>query len=109
MRPDVSQTPYDTSTKENTGNIITLTQFDKGNLLSETNDDDKSGDEFDDNSIMAPLISEEEMDAMDSGDESEDEPMSTEMLGDISGGIQSHLSVNMREEHYKYAITLNKE
>ena len=32
---------------------------------------------------MPPLISEEEMDAMDSGDESDDEYMSTEMLEEI--------------------------
>ena len=36
------------------------------------------------------------MDAMDSGDESDDEPMSTEMLEDISDGIQSHPNVNKR-------------
>ena len=37
---------------------------------------------------MPLLIIEEEMDAMDSGYESEDEPMSTEMLEDISDGGQ---------------------
>ena len=34
------------------------------------------------------------MDTMDLGNEYEDEHMSTEMLEDISDGIQSHLSVN---------------
>ena len=43
---------------------------------------------------MPPPISEEEMDEMDSGDESEDEPMSTEMLENIHDRIQSHPSVN---------------
>ena len=42
--------------------------------------DDKNGDKSDDNSIMLPLLIEEEMDAMDSRDESYDELMSTEML-----------------------------
>ena len=50
---------------------------------------------------MPPLISEKEMDEMDSGDESEDEPMYTEMLGKIRDDIQSHLSVNRRESSYK--------
>ena len=43
---------------------------------------------------MPPLISEEEMDAMDSGDESDDEPMSTDILEDIRDGSQSHPSIN---------------
>ena len=34
MRPDVSYTPYATSSREQTGNIITFTQFEEGNLLS---------------------------------------------------------------------------
>ena len=50
------------------------------NLWSETREDAESGDESDDNSIMPPLLSEEEMDAMDSGYESDNEPMPTEML-----------------------------
>ena len=41
------------------------------------------------------------MDAMDSGNESEDEPMSMYMLGDIHDGIKSYLRVNMREAGYK--------
>ena len=48
---------------------------------------------------MQPLISEEYMDVISSGDESYYEPMSTEMLEDISDGSQSSLSVNRREEH----------
>ena len=43
---------------------------------------------------MPPIISEEEIDAIDSGDESEDKPMSTEMSEDIHDGSQSHPSVN---------------
>ena len=38
MRPSVSYTPYDTSLKEQTGNIIKFTEFEEGNLLSETRD-----------------------------------------------------------------------
>ena len=61
----MSYTTYAISSEEQTVDIITFTQFEEGNLLSETFDDAKSGDEFYDDSIMPPLISEEEMDAMD--------------------------------------------
>ena len=33
-------------------------------------------------------------------DEADDEPMSTEMLGDIRDGSQSNPSANRREAHY---------
>ena len=84
IRPAVSYIPCAIYSKEQTGNIITFTQFEEGNLLSETREDteinDKSSDKSDDDSIMPPLLSEEEIDAMDSGDDSDDEPMSTDML-----------------------------
>ena len=60
-----------------TGDIITFTHFEEGDLLSETCDDAESGDEYDDNLIMPTLISKEETNVIDSGDESEDEPIST--------------------------------
>ena len=41
------------------------------------------------------------MDVMDSGDESDDKPMSTEMLEDICDGSQSHPNVNRTEARYK--------
>ena len=41
------------------------------------------------------------MDAMDSGYDYDDEPMSTEMLEDICEGSQPHLSVIKREARYK--------
>ena len=68
MRPSVTYAHYDTSSKEQTGNIITFEKFEEGSLLSETRDDAESGDKSDYNSIMPPLISEEEMDAIDSDD-----------------------------------------
>ena len=37
---------------------------------------------------------------MDSGDESEDEPMYMDMLEDICDGSQSHPSLNRREARY---------
>ena len=80
------------------GYIITFAQFEEDDLLSETRDDTERGKKSDDNSKMPPLISEEEMDAISSGDESDDETMFMEMLEDICDGSQSHPSINRREE-----------
>ena len=52
MRPAVTYTPYATSSKEQTGDVITFTRFEEGNLLSETCNDTESGDESDSESIM---------------------------------------------------------
>ena len=101
MRPSVTYTPCATSLREQTGNIITFTQFEEGNSPSENRNDVESGDESDDNLIMPPLISEEEMDAIDSGDDSDHDPISTEMLEDIRDGSQSHMIINRRESRYK--------
>ena len=101
MHLDVTYTPYATSSRGGTGDIITFTQFEKGGLLSESCDDAESGDKSDDDSTMLPLISEEEMDMMDSVVDSDDEYMSTEMLEDICEGIQFNPSVNRREARYR--------
>ena len=61
----------------------------------------ESGNEYDENSTIPQLISEEELDVMSSGDESDDEPISTDMLEDICDGSQSHPRVNRREACYK--------
>ena len=57
---------------------------------------------------MPPIISKEEMYLMDSGDESDGEPMSTEMLEDIHDGIQSRPGVNRREACYKIRDHIKK-
>ena len=54
---------------EQTGDIITFAQFEEGNILTKTSNNSESSDESDDKSIMTPLLSEEEMDAMDFCDE----------------------------------------
>ena len=64
MRLSVTYKPCATSSKEQSGNIITFTQFEESNSPSEINspsetrDDVESGDESEDDSIMPPLISE---------------------------------------------------
>ena len=47
MRPELTYTPYATSSKEQTGDVITFAQFEEGNLLNETRKDTESGDESD--------------------------------------------------------------
>ena len=46
-------------------------------------------------------MSKQDMDAMNSGDESDHDLMSTEMLEYIRDGSQTHPSVNRREARYK--------
>ena len=46
-------------------------------------------------------MSEQDMDAMNSGDESDHDLISTEMLEDIRDGSQTHPNVNRREARYK--------
>ena len=93
MRPTVKYTPCAKSSREQTGNITTLTQFEEGNILTKTCNDAESGN---DDSIMPPLLSEEDTDAMDSGNESDHDIISKDMLKCISDGSQSHLNVNQR-------------
>ena len=62
MRPAVTYTPYATSSKEQTGDIITFAQLQEGNLLSETSNNTESGDESDSESIM---MSEKDMENID--------------------------------------------
>ena len=78
--------------------IITLAQFEEWNILTKTFNDAEIGDN---DSIMSPLLSEEDIYAMDSGDESYHDLISTEMLEDIRDGVQSHPNVNQIEACYK--------
>ena len=58
----MSYIPYATSSKEQTGDIITFAQFEKGNLLSESCNDIESGNKSDEDSTLPPLIHEAEID-----------------------------------------------
>ena len=69
VRPEVTYKLYYTSSKKKTGGIITLA------LFEEDHNDAESGDKFGDDSIMPPLLREEEMDVMDSGNQSDDDPI----------------------------------
>ena len=50
---------------------------------------------------MPPLLSEEDIYAVDSGDDSYHNLIYTEMLENIRYGNQSHTNVNRREARYK--------
>ena len=101
IRPVLSCAPCVTSPREKTGYIITFAHIKEGNLLSKTCNDAESGEETDVNSIMPPLLIKEEMDSMDSGYESDDDDISTEMLENIRDGSQSRPSINRRKARYK--------
>ena len=93
MRPAVTYTPYATSSKEQTGDVITFAQCEDKNILTETRNHAESGDEFDNESIM---MSKQEMENLDSSDDSYHDLISTEMLQDIRDGSQTHTNVNKR-------------
>ena len=66
MRPAVTYTPYATSSKEQTGYVITFTQFEEGDLLSETRNDTESDDESNSESIMMSAKNMENLDETES-------------------------------------------
>ena len=45
--------------RKKNGDIITLSHFEEGNLLTETRDNTESGNKYYDDSTLAPLTSEE--------------------------------------------------
>ena len=96
MRASVAYTPCTTSLREQTGDIITFTHFEEDTLSSETPNHAERSDKYNRDSIMPTLLSEEEIDPMDYGDESDHDPISTEMLEDICDRSQSRPNVNRR-------------
>ena len=76
MLPSVTYTPCTASSREQAGDIITFGQSEEGNLLCKTRNDAESGDKYDNNSIMPPLLIKKDMYAMDSGDELDHDPNS---------------------------------
>ena len=98
MCPSVTYTLYATSSKEQTGDVITFTHFEGGNILTETRNDAEICDESDNESI---IMSEQDMGNLNSDDTSDHDIISTEMLEDIHDGSQTHPNVDKREAHYK--------
>ena len=52
MNPTVTYTPYATSSKEQTGDVIMFTHFEERNLMTETRNDTESDDKSDSESII---------------------------------------------------------
>ena len=77
MRPAVTYTLYATSLKEKTGDVIMFTQFEEGNILTKTCNNAESGDESNNELIM---MSEQDMDAINSSDESDHD---SHIYGDV--------------------------
>ena len=94
MRPAVTYTPYATSSKEQTGDVITFAQFEEGNLLNETRNDTESDDASDSESIM---MSERDMENLGETENLDEGLISTELLQDIPDGNQTHPKINKRE------------
>ena len=94
MHPAVTYTPYATSSKEQTGDVITFAQFEEGNLLSETRNDIESGDKSDSESIM---MIKKDMENLDKTEKFDNDLISTEMLHDICDGNQTHPNIDKRE------------
>ena len=92
-RPAITYTPYATSSKEQTGDVITFAQFEEGNLWTKTCNDTESGDESDSESIM---MSEQDMENIDEKEKVDDDLISTERLHDIRDGNQTHLNIDKR-------------
>ena len=94
MRPTVTYTPYATSSKEQTGDVITFAQFEEGNLITEAHNDTESDDESNSESIM---MSKKNMENIYEKEKFDDDLISTETLHDISDGNQTHPSIDKRE------------
>ena len=58
--------------------------------------------------IIPPLLNEEKIDAMESGDNPDAKTMSREMLEDICDSIQYHPNINRRESRYKLRDHINQ-
>ena len=59
VHKSVTYTPCAKYSREKTGNIITFAQFEEGGLVTRTRNDAGIVDEYDDNSIIPPLLSKE--------------------------------------------------
>ena len=93
MRPTVTYTPYATSSKEQTRDIITFAQFQEGDWISETRNDTESDDESDSQSLM---MSKKDIENIDENEKFDDYLISTETLHGICDGNQTHPKIDKR-------------
>ena len=93
MHLAVTYTSYATSQREQIGDVITFTQLEKGNILTETCNNSESSDESDNESIM---MSEQDMENLKSNEDSDHDLIYPQMLEDINDVSQTHPDVNKR-------------
>ena len=105
MRPEVTYTLHSTSSNEQTGDIITFTQFEEENLLSETRNDTEIGDESDSESIM---MSEKDMENPNETEKFDDDLISMETLHAIRDEIRPIQKLIKWKHVLQYVIILNK-
>ena len=74
LRLAVTYTTYATSSIEQTGDVITFTQLEEGNILTENRNNAESGDKSDNKYIM---MSEQDMENLNSNEESDRDLIST--------------------------------
>ena len=81
-----------------TGNVIKFAQFEEENILTKTRNDAEISDKSNNKSI---IMSEHNINAINFGDESDHDLISTKILEDIRDGSQTHANVNRIEARYK--------
>ena len=84
-------------------------KFEEGNIWTKTLNDAGSGDESNDDTIMPPLLSEEEMYAMDSCDESDHDLISTKKLETFVTEVSLIWALIEEKPVIKYVIVLGKD
>ena len=98
MRPEVTYTPYVTSSKEQTGDVITFTKFDEEIILTETRNDAESGDKFDKELIM---MSEQDKENFHDKEIFDDDHISRKTLHEICERNDTNLNIDKREARLK--------
>ena len=83
--------------------------FKEGNILTKTRNNAESGDESDNESIIPPLLSEEETDAMDSVNQPDHDLISTEMLEKSMTEVSLIGTLTKESTVIKYVIALGKD
>ena len=92
MRKEVTYTPYAASLKEQTSDVIKFAQFEEGNILIENCNDTKRVDESNSESLM---MNEQDMENLDSNENSDDDHISTETLHYIHDGSLDELKLRI--------------
>ena len=105
ISPAVTYTPYATSSKEQTGDVITFTHFEEGNLITETCNNTESGDESDRESLM---MNEQDIENLDEKDKFDDNHKVRICYMTFATEIRPIRTLIKGKRVLKYVITLSK-